>query len=207
MRPAGLLRCARLKPLPDYPPGAVARAEQGVAVAYVAVGTNGRVEEVRVLQAPSGEIAAAVEAAVRRWEFDQMAPQGSPNPVRIDGKVVLYFEIQNGRGHVVLPVDEGMTTAAPAEAKEIDERELSQLLARGQVTLLSIRDRERKATTERAGSVHIPLDELESRAPRELDRGRHIVVDCGQEPAGLCRGALIILGGLGYTRLSVLKRR
>ena len=62
---------------------------------------------------------------------------------------------------------------------EIAPEGVKPLLARaGNITLLDIREPWEFATAQIAGSLHIPMGEIPSRAHRELDPDHHIVVVC-----------------------------
>jgi TonB family protein len=86
--------------MPTYPPESVKRRSTGVGVALLAVGANGRVVSVSVLEAPDREIAGSMRAALTRWAF-QPLPSGATSTRH--GRVILYFALENGKGVVLTP--------------------------------------------------------------------------------------------------------
>jgi len=87
--------------LPSFPPEALRRRAQGVAVAELEVNEEGYVAHSRVLQAPDPAIRAAVEEAIKQWTFRPTTVRKTP--VRVVGKLTFYFVIEGGKGRVLNP--------------------------------------------------------------------------------------------------------
>ena len=66
--------------LPVYPEVALAARVQGVVICEVLVGSDGTVEDVRVLRSIPLLDQAALDA-VRQWEFSPTLQNGTPIPV------------------------------------------------------------------------------------------------------------------------------
>ena len=95
---------AAVRPRPAYPEQSIEQGVSGVAVAAVLTTPGGRMEEVRVLEAPDRWIGEATERALLRWELPAPAVlDGEEKPRRSESKLVFYFVIENGRGHVRTP--------------------------------------------------------------------------------------------------------
>ena len=60
---------------------------------------------------------------------------------------------------------------------DLTPEQVNELAASGEAQLVDVRTGEERASERIAGSAHIPLDELTSRA-QEVDRGRPVVFDC-----------------------------
>lgn len=93
---ATLLAAAKFRVMPEFPPEALLRRQAGVAVAKLTLDPRGTVELVEVLEAPSQELALAVESALRLWNFDASRLVGPTNPTAITGKLTFYFSLERG---------------------------------------------------------------------------------------------------------------
>ena len=100
--------------MPRYPTESLQRGAHGVAVAQVLVDTAGRVHSLQILEAPDTDIKEEVHQAVSQWRFaPSILRQSDANIIPVvteneklawvSGKLVFYFEIQNGRGVVLNP--------------------------------------------------------------------------------------------------------
>jgi TonB family protein len=210
-------RVATAKALPDYPAASVARKTAGVAVAAFTSDTSGKVASVTILEAPDDAIAAAVRAAVERWQIPPVTVRGVSQPHGHFGKLTFYFRIVGGKGVVSHPEDMpggprpeppgGPPTASPglqrggpstpavvigghrSSATEIDEAEFTALAAKLKPTVLDIRDRTDFRRRHRDGAVNIPADELSVRGWIEIDRTRSVVIDCSALETMRCHNA------------------
>jgi len=99
----GLRQAANFAPMPDYPRGSLRGKVSGVVVAAVAFGSDGRLKSVEILESPDPLTGAAVRNAVGRWTV--LGPQGADRPrdYVLEGKLTFYFQLLNGKGHVVDP--------------------------------------------------------------------------------------------------------
>jgi hypothetical protein len=104
--------------VPVYPPTSLQHGTAGVAVARLSVDSLGRVSNVEVLEAPDEAIKASLEAALVAWRFPSTPTrEGSA----MQGRVVWYFVIDNGRGLVLTPTEmvgrtAGTSPTAPRDA-------------------------------------------------------------------------------------------
>ena len=62
--------------------------------------------------------------------------------------------------------------------KSIDRNEVRRLLAEEDGQLVEVLPAKEFGEEHIVGAVNIPLKELDERAPRELDRGRPVIVYC-----------------------------
>jgi phage shock protein E len=62
--------------------------------------------------------------------------------------------------------------------KAIDRDEVRRLLAEENGQLVEVLPAEEYGQEHIVGAINIPLKELDTRAPRELDRGRPVIVYC-----------------------------
>ena len=85
---------------------------------------------------------------------------------------------------------------------EITEKELKEKMAKGDVTLLDVRENDEVANCKIPKSIHIPLAEVNTRF-KELDPTKEIVVYCA---AGV-RSARVskVLDGAGFKNVKNLK--
>ncbi len=199
-----LLDAILSRTLPTYPPQALAAKSQGVVVATLSIGQTGNVERVEILQAPSPVIGDAVKSALATWRFREAKLDG--RPIRVEGKLVFYFDINGTKGQVTLAEPATVGGGGDLTMTEISGADLSRLSATERIAILDVRDRLAFAAHHRPNTINIPIDELIARAGREIDRTRRLVLDCSSQPAGLCRAAVRILGDLGLGPISVVRQ-
>jgi len=92
---------------PTYPQDALRQNISGVAVAQIQLTVEGKVETLDILQSPSPSIADAVRSALMQWQFQPSNGSEGKPPLRPSGKLVFYFEIQEGKGSVLFPEETG----------------------------------------------------------------------------------------------------
>ena len=96
-------------PLPTYPTSSLREGKEGVAVASIVAGRDGRVEFVELLEAPDEQIGRAVQGALEQWTFHPgRAPAGDSggwDNVRIQSRMTFYFRIVDGAGVVLNPAE------------------------------------------------------------------------------------------------------
>lgn len=92
---------------PAYPQDALRKKETGVAVARIHLSLEGAVEHVEILEAPSASIGNSVKQALVQSRFESTDGRNGDGPVKFSGKLVFYFEIQDGRGVVLYPSETG----------------------------------------------------------------------------------------------------
>lgn len=97
-------RIARVRPEPGYPTMSFEMNRQGVVVAEVVAGEEGRVEQVRVLEAPDAHMEDEVRGALERWEIDPPVDEEG-RAVRLRAKLFFYFVVENGKGVVRSPAE------------------------------------------------------------------------------------------------------
>jgi TonB family protein len=200
---------AHTKPMPAYPASSVARRSSGVAVAVMMVNQLGSVESVKILQAPDADIAAAVEEALKRWTFGQTRIDGVAEPAKVEGKIVLYFRLDRGKGVVVSAADATPPASSrPARVSgkvpEISVADLAKLSSPSSRIVLDPGPRESFA----AGSlqaINIPFDELPGRAGAELSPSKLIVIVCQAPAPRLCVATSELLQEKGYGQLALLR--
>lgn len=99
-----LRRSAVNQSMPRYPRASVERGVQGVAVAAIVVGLDGRTEAVTVLQAPDSQCEEAVREALMRWMFGPVQVKDFPDERwRLEGRVTFYFRFRGGQPVVLNP--------------------------------------------------------------------------------------------------------
>ena len=227
LREMSLRQAAATKPMPEYPRASVAKKTTGVAVVTVAVGANGNVEKVDILEAPDDAIAGSVRNAVMRWTVPwKTGPDGEAARPRT-GKLTFYFRIAGGVGRVFNPEDlEGgpappaapraptppppRPAAAPgsvssASAKTISLDDLRRLAAATRPTVLDIGTREDFRRAHLDGAVNIPVDELAVRGGIELPAGKPVAIDCTRDEQWRCQAAASSLGQRGFPVSIVLR--
>jgi len=224
---AGMRQLARRAPAPVYPASSIANKNTGVAVAQVLV-TNGRDENVNILEAPDEEIGRAVRAAVAKWEFGSVVTVGT-TPKQARGKLIFYFRLVNGTPRVLTPQEAlGETRKAtsgdqppsprgsppavpmsshdrPSPVADVGPAELANLIRAERAQVIDVRDRAAYRHGHRDGSVNIPIDELAARGRAELLTARPVVVDCSNEIQENCLNAVHVLKSLGYQRMAIFR--
>jgi TonB family protein len=228
-REAALRRSAIENPMPEYPKQSLEARHTGVAVVEILADTEGRVERVRVLEAPDPYIEKSVTKAVSAWRFKPLTT--GPNTserTKFDGKLFFYFVIQGGSGRVLFPdemaqgsrasetrsaeqtVDRsdssgrGPGVVAPAKVDEITVEELAALGRTNKIVVIDVRDRNTFRVDHLQGSINIPVDELQVRGPQELSGSDLVVVDCTRDEPSRCRLASQVLRRLLISKQAVL---
>ncbi len=204
-----------------YPVASLKAGRQGVAVADILIGPDGRVRSVDVVESPDSEIASATASGLKAWKFKPVsAPGGGPAVVR--SKIILYFRIANGRGEVLTPdemvaLHTGAATGAaalnpgppPSSFATIDEEMYKRLVTQGTAKpiLVDIRDRAGFGRGAYPGAINLPEREISSRAAAELPRNRQIVLDCPTAVGDLCSFAAASLWRQGFIQVVLLQRK
>lgn len=78
---------------PAYPEGAKSRGAQGVVVLEASIATDGRVENVKVVNSPDDELAKAALDAVSQWRYQPTLLNG--DPVEVITTVEVNFTLQD----------------------------------------------------------------------------------------------------------------
>ena len=86
---------------PRYPSDLAISGLQGVAVAELRVGPDGRVRSVSVLQSPHPEITREMQSALTQWQFSVPAMPGALSTALLHGKLTYYFVVNGGQGAVL----------------------------------------------------------------------------------------------------------
>jgi TonB family protein len=205
-----LLRLAQTRPMPDYPKQALARKTTGIVVASVLIAANGTMETVDILESPEPLFSDAAKAALMRWTFAPIKVQGAATASKVEGKIILYFEVTPDGGSVTVPAPQ--QPAAPhRDSPDLKPREVprSRLMAflKAGSTLLDVRERAEFRTPHNTEvkPVRIPLSELNERAVRELGRSKPIILDCSSITVLKCDGAVHVLREVGIPEISILR--
>ena len=211
-------------PLPTYPTSSLREGKEGVAVASIVAGRDGRVEFVELLEAPDEQIGRAVQGALEQWTFHPgRAPAGDSggwDNVRIQSRMTFYFRIVDGAGVVLNPAEalrlkpaddmRNGGSEASVTAHEVEDLRGAYLDAEFgtlEPVFVDIREREEYQSGHYPGSVNIPVSELETRAPRELAPDRYVVLLCPEVTAGgwrFCTGMAQRIANSGFEHVGVL---
>ena len=211
-------RNAITHPLPEYPSGSIRRGSEGVAVAAIVAGRDGRVESVELLQAPDEEIGQAVRTALEQWTFTPgRAPveyYGEGVNIRIQSRMTFYFRIVDGAGVVLEPADAlPAPVATPLSAtvvRDLRGADLDTAFGSLEPVFVDIRERDDHRRGHYPGSVNIPRSEFEGRAPGELPRERFVVILCPRMTAGAWRSCTEMarrVADSGFENVGVLPNR
>ena len=202
--------------LPTYPKPSLQARREGVVVAQVLVGPDGKMRTVDVLQAPHEEIGRATRDALMQWTFRTTLRTPDGKPTNIRSKLIFYFTIKDGKGLVLTPQQmtesrrtEERTAAdgvVPESYPTIDMVEWERRAKTIRPILLDIRDRAAYARGHLQDATNIPEAELSTRAGPELSRLRQIVVDCPRETSDLCTFVARILQRGGFSNVALLAR-
>ena len=158
--------------MPLYPPEAVANGIQGVSVAVVRIGRDGKVVQIRILESPDDAIAAAVRGAVQQWGFApvQVRKGDERETVIANTKLTFYFRIADGKGNVTSPEFSMPGVIGTGRVVDVGQAAFEKMLTETtEVMLVDIRDRDEYRLGHRSNAVNIPADELQARA-QELTR-------------------------------------
>jgi len=200
---------------PAYPSTSLANNITGVAVAAVTIDVNGTVRDVTIVDSPDDATGTAVRNAVLRWTF---RPLGVSSPADlINGKLIFYFHLQNGRGVVSSPAElqaiRGIepTVRGKGEApvvSVINETEFRRVQSSLGPLVLDTRSHAAYLNGHRDGAINMPFSDLSTRAGAELPRFRTIVIDCfaEQQYSGACEVAAHILTSRGMSSVIMLSR-
>ena len=213
----GLRRSAISAPAPEYPRTSLDKQTAGVAVVAVIFGADGKTREVTVLEAPDAEIGQAVKNAVLRWTWNPVTISGRSEHMGGRGKLTFYFRIVAGKGRVVSPEVAPIRKSRPpaagdppvhhgghgAGATEVTESELAK---RTGAVVLDVGERAAFRRGHRPGAINIPYDELEIRAPFELDKNKLHVIDCTRDERAICDIAHDILKEKEFAQVAILVR-
>jgi hypothetical protein len=72
-------------------------------------------------------------------------------------------------------------------ARELSGEDFDRLIAAEHPIVLDVRSRDAFKRAARSGSINIPMDELQIRAPIELAAGTAVAIDCADVPMPSCR--------------------
>lgn len=92
------------------------------------------------------------------------------------------------------------------QIRELSADQMLNMASSVQAQIVDVRSRDQFRRSHRTGARNIPLEELDGRAPVELDSGTPIIVDCLQPGATACRSAAWRLIDGGFTDVSILIR-
>lgn len=223
------LRAAATKRVtPVYPPASIARDVRGVGVALLLVGIDGKTEQVRILEAPDANIAAAITTALEQWVVAPVQVVGAAHPSRRRDKITFYFTIVGGKGRVLNPdqmpgngdvfarygarrgVSQGSapstmpSVSRAAAPKEISVAQFSAAADRADAVVVDVRNRDDFSRDHRAGARNMPVDEVFVRARAELPADRPIVVDCTYGDPNWCRIGAAQLTERRFSDIAVL---
>lgn len=90
---------------------------------------------------------------------------------------------------------------------EVSFAQLQEILKNRKVQLLDVRGRTNFARHHLPGAINLPLDELETRGPIELDSSVLTVLDCTEVPTPVCEMAARLLFSAGFREVTMLKDR
>ena len=208
----GYRQQAIVHPLPTYPVRSVNLETEGVAVASIVTGTDGRVESVELLQAPDEEIGRRVVEALQTWVFHPLraatGENGEMEVNRAESRVTFYFLIVNGVGVVSNPAAD-MSIGSEMEAVVQDLRNVDLDTAFGSLkpVFVDIRDRADYQLGHYPDSVNIPVSELLLRSQVELSREQFVVILCPGTPGfswTFCTRLARDVGHSGFEHIGVL---
>lgn len=206
---ASLISRARTKSLPQYPKDSLKRNSQGVVVATMLVGTDGRVRTLEIVQAPDASIRDAMRQTLLTWSFDNLPRAPNNQPAQVEAKLFYYFVIENQQGLVFLPNDlaahRGIKMAAPKSVNVIDEASGRQLAGKRGVILIDVQHRDAFSRDHLPNAVNVPEDETWARTA-EFPRSSQILVDCPSRVADRCETAAREFSKAGFATVSILKR-
>jgi hypothetical protein len=86
----GLRISATASPTPEYPKQSLPKKVEGVVVAAVLFGVDGRLETIDILQSPDEHTATAVRDAVGRWTVPGVQVRGREEKSPVRGKLTFY---------------------------------------------------------------------------------------------------------------------
>lgn len=198
--------------MPAYPPLSVQAGAAGVAVASVNVTPVGTVRNVDVLQAPDVHISEAVREALLRWTFTPVQPDNASEPTPATGKLTFYFQIVDGKGHVVNATDLSSVKDKRASVgdhgpvRRIAASEVQKMTSRDAPPIIvDIRDREAYSKSHMNGAVNVPLEELTVRSA-EFSGAASVMIDCNGLSNDLCNAGAKIVTSSGVSNVMVIDR-
>jgi rhodanese-related sulfurtransferase len=228
-----LRRAAAASPMPEYPKQSLAKNVEGVVVAAVRFGVDGRLETIEILQSPDEHTAAAVRDAVGRWTVPGAQVMGREERSPVRGKLTFYFQVRDGNG-VVLdpdrmpggparpkprpapssppsgPPPSGPPAAAPTVSSGHGATKTITVEAfrkqSSDAVVIDVGDRDAFRRGHWPGAVNIPADEMSMRAGIELPRDKTIVIDCTQEQRFRCDAAAWGLAEQKFSNVLLLVR-
>jgi TonB family protein len=104
---------ARNAVLPEYPQSSREAGHAGRVTAEVDTTKDGRVTNVRILEAPDDAMAASVRSALSRWTFEPFRRAEDRAALATRSRLIFYFRISDGRATVVDGVLESQSSAEP----------------------------------------------------------------------------------------------
>ncbi len=164
------------EPIP-VPSDVQSSGAEGVAVCSLMIDRHGRVTDVTVLQAPHPALVDTLAQAFHAWAFSPSTVRGKPVP--LTGKVVRYLVREGGASRFLAPEE----ITPEVQARVFPSEKLTEPL------LIDVRERSLFARVATPGSVNIPLDELQVRAPVELSPRRGLAIECTRVSKQNCRVA------------------
>lgn len=199
-------------PLPGYPAGSVNLGAEGVAVASILTGTDGRVESVELLQAPDEETGREVVEALRAWVFHPLraatGENGEMEANRAESRVTFYFRIVDGVGVVLNPAaDISRAPGEEAVVRDLRNVDLEAVFGPLEAVFVDIRDRSDYQLGHYPESINIPVSELLVRSRVELSREQFVVIVCPGTRGfswTFCRAMAQSVGKSGFEHVGVL---
>ena len=208
----GYRQQAIVHPLPTYPVRSVNLETEGVAVASIVTGTDGRVESVELLQAPDEEIGREVVEVLQTWLFHPLlaatGENGKMEVNRAESRVTFYFLIVDGVGVVSNPAaDMSIGSQMEAVVRDLRNVDLPTVFGSLEPVFVDIRDRADYQLGHYPESINIPVSELLLRSQVELSRERFVVILCPGTPGftwTFCTTLARAVGNSGFEHIGVL---
>jgi Gram-negative bacterial TonB protein C-terminal len=94
---AGIRLAATYAPRPPFPRATFLAHRQGVVSVAVSVHPEGRTQKLEVFQAPDEDTAASTTSTLRKWRFRSWANSRTSNTCPLEGRLVFYFLIEDGK--------------------------------------------------------------------------------------------------------------
>lgn len=173
-------------------PSEVAQAgSEGVVVSSLLIDNGGKVRDVSVVQSPHPALVETLQSSFQKWRFSKTSVRG--HPVEVTGKVILYLVNDDHVGRFLTP-------------EEMLERRRARSLPLGvknHARLVDVRNRREFEMDSTPQAENIPLDELQVRAPVELDLEMPVAIECSRLSQDRCQTAAAYLKGEGFNQVTM----